>query len=383
MHKKMIHVRNKLIQIEEFLKNSENAALISVIEPEIADSWDEIYKAQCNDCYWHGMFGGVYLQFLRFSVYTHLINAEKKIDEMNATIFALKDPYLSVIPVDFNKDSKIDILIESTNINAYVDPSEGGTLFELDFKPKSYNLLNTLTRWHEAYHDKKKLHDNEFMIDRYRRSMLRMRFLHSDVTLDQLEADTYYEFGDFINGEFEVKRSEKETQTAIIELEMDGSVKDPDTDDRLPCTINKTIMVEENNILVKIDGNFKTKITAALGRILDNIYIAVDLPFFFNGDTNKFKWESTEIICETELEKDLLNVFQYVGSDFKAYDETYDLTVEMRFSSTSDEIKIYKFPINAFVHTDDGYRTIYQGINVTPRFKLSESFEIEIQLKID
>ena len=55
-------------------------------QPNIDDAWDEIYKAQCNDCYWHGMFGGVYLHFLRFSVYTHLINAEKIIDQLKSAI---------------------------------------------------------------------------------------------------------------------------------------------------------------------------------------------------------------------------------------------------------------------------------------------------------
>ena len=53
------------------------------------------------------------------------------------------------------------IIIESDLINLYIDPDDGGTIFELDYKPKSYNLLNTLTRWPEAYHDKEKIESNE------------------------------------------------------------------------------------------------------------------------------------------------------------------------------------------------------------------------------
>src|SRR4030043_779948 len=37
----------------------------------------ELYKAQCNDPYWHGVFGGLYLPHLRESAYRHLIGAEK------------------------------------------------------------------------------------------------------------------------------------------------------------------------------------------------------------------------------------------------------------------------------------------------------------------
>ncbi|HEA70655.1 MAG TPA: DUF1925 domain-containing protein, partial [archaeon] len=73
MHKKMLYVRNKLMYTEETLIKVEDENLISVILSKINEAWDEIYKSQCNDCYWHGMFGGIYLQFLRFSVYTHLI----------------------------------------------------------------------------------------------------------------------------------------------------------------------------------------------------------------------------------------------------------------------------------------------------------------------
>jgi alpha-amylase len=383
MHKKMIHVRNMLIEIEDHHELDESEELYKNMKVLIDRAWDEIYKAQCNDCYWHGMFGGVYLQFLRFSVYTHLINAENIMDEMSGIIWDSEDSYIHIVSMDFNKDSSIDVIIQSNLLNAYINPSDGGTIFELDFKPKSYNLLNTLTRWHEAYHDKDKLQDGDIMIDRYRRSMLRMRFFHNDVSLEQLEADTYYEFGDFVDGEFTVKRSEKEEQTAIIEMERVGSIKDPDTNDLIPCTINKTILVEDNKILVQIKGNFDTENADVLDRIIKNINVAVDVPFFFNGDTTKFTWECGGFISEKIKEEGILDPFKYKGSDFKAYDDTYDLKFEIMLSSTSEEISIYKFPIIAFVHTDEGYKRIYQGINVTPRFNLAKSFEIEIELKVD
>ncbi len=385
MHKKMLHVRDMLIDIDNLLDEEilEGERLYDKIKGKIDEAWDEIYKAQCNDCYWHGMFGGVYLQFLRFSVYTHLINAEKLIDEMSAIIWGSEGPYITVTQLDFNKDSKMDVLIESNTLNAYINPSDGGTLFELDYKPKSYNLLNTLTRWHEAYHDKEKIQKEKFMNDRYRRSMLRVRFFHEDVTLEKIEADTYYEFGDFIDGDFIVKKTKKEEKTAIIEMEKIGSIKDPKSDDRVPCTINKKILVEGNNVLIQIKGNFNTENADALNRILKEIYVAVDLPFFFNGDTDKFKWECGGFMSEQIKEQGILEPFKYKGSDFKAYDDTYDLKFEIMLSSSSAEIIIYKFPIIAFAYTDEGYKMIYQGINVSPRFKLDKSFEIEIQLKIN
>ncbi|GAH24606.1 unnamed protein product, partial [marine sediment metagenome] len=193
----------------------------SEIKTKIAEAWEEIYKAQCNDSYWHGLFGGVYLQFLRFSVYAHLINAENIIDSLNSEFYSIANKYISITPIDFNKDSKMDVIIESNILNLYINPSDGGTIFELDYKPKSYNLLNTLTRWPEAYHDNEddEIDKDEVMVDRYKKSMLRIRFFQNDISIEQLETDQYYEFGTFTDGEFKVIRNEKDGKSAILELE--------------------------------------------------------------------------------------------------------------------------------------------------------------------
>jgi len=252
MHKKMLHVRNTLISVEENLLKIKDENLISKILEKVNEAWDEIYKAQCNDCYWHGLFGGVYLQFLRFSVYTHLINAEKILDEINSLINPDLKSYVYITPLDFNKDSQTDYIIESNLINLYINPNDGGTVFEFDYKPKSYNLLNTLTRWPEAYHESKKLETKEVLVDRFKRNMLRLRFLHDDVTLEQLQADDYYEFGDFVDKDFRITSSEKEGTMAIIEMERIGNVKDTESDEKNPVRITKDTYVENNEIEVII-----------------------------------------------------------------------------------------------------------------------------------
>jgi hypothetical protein len=192
----------------------------------------------------------------------------------------------------------MDVIIESDILNLYINPSDGGTIFELDYKPKSYNLLNTLTRWPEAYHDDDEIDKDEVMVDRYKKSMLRMRFFQNDISLQQLETDQYSEFGTFTDGEFKVIRNEKDGKSAILELEHLGTVKDPESDERYPCTLIKKIVVEENQIDISIKGFFK-KFTGkehVLKRIIDNLCLGVDLPFFFNGDPNKFLWESNQVI---------------------------------------------------------------------------------------
>ncbi|MFX0140130.1 MAG: alpha-amylase/4-alpha-glucanotransferase domain-containing protein, partial [Candidatus Hodarchaeota archaeon] len=330
MHKKMLYVRRKLIEIEDQL----NQAELKKYQSKIDEAWDEIYKAQCNDSYWHGLFGGVYLQFLRFSVYTHLINAEKIIDQLNSEIAKLPHKYISILPVDFNKDSKMDLIIESDILNLYINPSDGGTIFELDFKPKSYNILNTLTRWPEAYHESDKIEKEELMVDRFKRSMLRVRFLDDDVTLEQIEQDNYNEFGTFIDSEFKITRNEKNGKSAILVLECMGKINFDDSEEVYPCIIKKEIKVEDNKMKIILKGNLDKIVgkEELLARILDKLKIGIDIPFFFNGDPNKFTWESNQVLFANDNHNELLAPFEYAGHHFKAHDESYNLYFECEIS---------------------------------------------------
>jgi len=388
MHKKMLYVREKLINIESKLKESKSKTSTAKYQLRISNAWDEIYKAQCNDSYWHGLFGGVYLQFLRFSVYTHLINAEKIIDGLNADLHSIENKYISILPIDFNKDSRMDLIIESNIINLYINPFDGGTVFELDYKPKSYNLLNTMTRWPEAYHDSRKINKDEVMTDRFRRSLGRIRIFRGDISLKEIESDQFFDFGTFCNGEYSIKKNVKEGRRAIVELEHMGSIRDPDTDQQYPCTIIKKILVEET----QLELSFKTKFGVSpekknsLTNILEKLNMAIDIPFFFNGDPNKFQWESNQVYFVQKKENQLQKPYEYEGYHFKAYDESYDLYFEFEINSQLkadlDTVKIYKFPIVAYAYTDGGYKKIYQGINVLPQFKLKKDFEIKLKLNI-
>ncbi|MHA1239468.1 MAG: alpha-amylase/4-alpha-glucanotransferase domain-containing protein [Promethearchaeota archaeon] len=388
MHKKMLHVRDKLILVEKNLDNLVLQGNGNEANKLIKEAWTEIYKSQCNDCYWHGLFGGVYLQFLRFSVYTHLINSEIIIDNINTKFLSLENKYISVIPLDFNKDSRMDILIESDLLNIYINPSDGGTIFEIDYKPKSYNLLNTGTRWPEAYHNDADIEKTEIMIDRFKRNMFRLRFFHKDTSLHLLETDRYEEYATFVDGIFDVIRSEKDGKTAIIELEMNGHIKVPNSDESYPCNICKSIVVEESQVLLKVKCKFEEILgkEGLLKNILDDLYMGLDLPFFFNGDTTKFQWSSNNNLFLEKNVNPLLKPFEFTGQYFKAYDESYDLNLEYSLNdvsiATNDSKKIYKFPIIAYLFTDEGYNEKYQGINLTPQFKLKKEFEIIIKIKI-
>ena len=126
---------------------------------------DHLYQSQCNDSYWHGVFGGLYLPHLRSAVYEHLIQAEFLADTVcrsgvrgqrsgKSKKTDRQPSWLEIEGGDFDRDGNEEVMLNSELMNLFIDPAEGGRITELDWKPRSFNLTNTLTRRHEGYHDK-------------------------------------------------------------------------------------------------------------------------------------------------------------------------------------------------------------------------------------
>ena len=139
IHKKMIRLSERTHALERKGKNVDKIL-------------DKVWAAQCNDAYWHGIFGGLYLPNLRYPVYKNLIQAEAELDKLE------RKKKLSVVREDFDRDGSEEILVESKVIDTYFKPEEGGALFELDYKPIPFNLLDILSRRPEGYHKKLKRH---------------------------------------------------------------------------------------------------------------------------------------------------------------------------------------------------------------------------------
>ncbi len=100
--------------------------------------YDDLLASQCNDTYWHGVFGGIYLPHLRHSAYTHLLRAEEHLFD-------------DVCPV-VTGDSRVTN-IRNKNISIYFD-TRTGAITEIDFLPKRFNVMNYINRHKEAYHRK-------------------------------------------------------------------------------------------------------------------------------------------------------------------------------------------------------------------------------------
>ncbi len=152
MHKKILYVRSKLVKAGRL--------------PH--EAWISYLLGQCNDAFWHGLFGGIYLIHLRQAIYENLIRAERVAEE-HIDYYSSRDRIVKII--DFDYDGKKEIIYETPHLNAYFKPSDGGTLFELDVKDEGieHNLQDTMTRYHEPY-----IAGTGFNPDWYRRVSLRI-----------------------------------------------------------------------------------------------------------------------------------------------------------------------------------------------------------------
>jgi alpha-amylase len=99
--------------------------------------------AQCNDVYWHGVFGGLYLRHLRDTVWQKMAEAEAHLREGEG---------LACEQLDLDLDGNQELWIHSAHFSALVAPARGGSLEELTLFTEGVNLANALTRRREAYH---------------------------------------------------------------------------------------------------------------------------------------------------------------------------------------------------------------------------------------
>ena len=103
---------------------------------------DNIWRAQCNCAYWHGVFGGLYLPHLRHGIYQNLIAADKQVSKILPS-------FTDTFDIDNDGFEEVDLFSDKIKIIA---SSKGGCIREFDILSKDFNILNTMHQEAESYH---------------------------------------------------------------------------------------------------------------------------------------------------------------------------------------------------------------------------------------
>jgi alpha-amylase len=417
MHKKMLLVSAKIKemvrQAHHVIKASHKEKIKKAKELVLSQAKDELWKGQCNCPYWHGVFGGLYLPHLRSAIYKHLIQAEKTVDELapHHTVPGLAHPtgstgslqaknWMDHQVLDFDKDGQNELLIHTPIFGLYFSLASGGSLFELDFKPKSVNLLDTLTRREEGYHKKlwelkeksesqegdqvASIHDliltkeegleKYLTYDWYRRGSLIDHFLGEHTKLEDFSRCEYPEQGDFVNQPY-LHKIEKAKGGLTITLYRDGYVWIDEK--RAPITVAKRILLRtdssELDISYLIINNYTQRVSLWFG-------VEFNFAMFSGDDQKRFYY-----VKGHEIEsKKLVSVGNAgVSSDFGITDQHSKLDINFKLDQPC---QIWRFPIYTVSLSEEGFEKVYQSSVLFPNWKLSldpqKTWEVKILNKI-
>ena len=141
------HWRNFLVKYSESNRMHKKMQALSALcrrKGNPPEARRAIGRAQCNDAYWHGVFGGLYLPHLRDAIWRELALAEGELRQGKGLAWEV---------VDFDCDGHQEIWIHSENFSAILSPARGAAIEEYTVFAAGINFANTLTRRREAYHD--------------------------------------------------------------------------------------------------------------------------------------------------------------------------------------------------------------------------------------
>lgn len=188
------HWRNFLVKYSESNRMHKKMMALSALARRHGDPpavRRAIGRAQCNDAYWHGVFGGLYLPHLRDAVWRNLAEAEAALRQGEGLAYDV---------LDLDGDGDEEVWIHSPAFSALVSPARGGAVEEYTIFRDGVNYANALTRRREAYHDLALDHAGEHPVaedggpalDQDDRALFVDRLLPGGVSLEDYAGGSYW-----------------------------------------------------------------------------------------------------------------------------------------------------------------------------------------------
>ncbi len=244
MHKRMLGLSERLHALPE--------------EKRTLEMFDELYIAQANDAYWHGLFGGLYLPHLRRAVYGAIVKLESLLDMVL--------PRAACMCTDADSDGHDEVFLHNEMLQAIVKLDGSASISELDSYQLHHNFGDTLRRQLEHYFRKiessqtTQPHEGSGIVSAHDR----VAFKH-DITADDLMADSHAQtlFRDSLlldDEEIELAYELVETNTEGILFRTEFGGK----------TIQKRISLNANCLCVSytfdstLPGSFLTRVALAM-----------------------------------------------------------------------------------------------------------------------
>ena len=330
-------------------------------------------RAQCNDAYWHGIFGGLYAPHLRTELWRELIRAETIADGLQHGA----KPYQTMTRLDFDADGREEIEITSPAFAALVKPSDGGTVEVLDFRPSAVTLINSLQRRVEAYHTRltnaaqfaakvASIHDQtvakepglekHLKYDRWPRNTFRLLLFAPGKTHAEYEALQLAESAPFAGGDYKVEEAAADEIKLSKETPLLQVIAGVDAKSILNAL--KVLRFEDTergfDAGCRIDLALKGAAPADLGPVQFTVglemvvnLLAPNVPdrfIEFAGERKPLEWSGV-----------------VDGPRVRFADEWQDVAVEMEAGGANH---LWISPIATVSESEEGFERVYQGSQI-------------------
>ncbi|MFA5795070.1 MAG: alpha-amylase/4-alpha-glucanotransferase domain-containing protein [Candidatus Brocadiia bacterium] len=354
-----------------YSKMVEVSGQIGQLPPDTAtDARKELYRGQGNCAYWHGVFGGFYLPHLRHAMYQHLIEAEK---------ITSKHHISNIETSDFDYDGFDEVKISDKEINCYIKPACGGTIYEYDIINKGFNPLATLSRRREAYHHKileaqaqnsvntvATIHDlvvsktagleNLLYYDNYLRQSLVDHFLPQSLDLDNFTRCNYSEDGDFVGTEYKFKVNKTEKS---LTLWREGVIKKESK--LIPIRVEKTVSFTGKD---QLSLEIKYTITNQGSEPAPALFACeFNLSMLAGNAFDRYYYDSSRhnigpLITAGKAEHQEL---------FGIKDEYQKIDIALQLDNPTD---FWFFPVQTVSQSEGGFELIYQSSVIMPLWRI-------------
>lgn len=358
MYARMMYVSRRLAEAES----------AGVDAGELAEIRDHLYRGQCNCSYWHGAFGGIYLPHLRNAVYSHLIEADTRLEAATGSTSASVQATVE----DYNFDGLQEVRLSNDSLCAWVSPGRGGRIYELDVRGISHNLLATLQRRPESYHrkvlsgpskagdDVASIHDRvvfkqadldqRLHYDAFARKSLMDHFYDNEATLESVARGEAMERGDFVELPFEAKLR-RGSDRVQVQMRRNGNAWG------IPITLTKAVTL--------VAGSDRLSITYLLENLPpgEPLHFAIEMNFaglpsgaddryFSDGDGNPLGQLGEQ-----------LDLHDATGIGLS--DRWLGIDVSLDIDRPSG---IWAFPIETVSQSEAGFELVHQSVCVQPHW---------------
>jgi alpha-amylase len=385
LHKRVLHLRGKI-------GDTGKDPL-----PKAQDPLHYLHQAQCNDAYWHGVFGGLYLPHLRHALYENLIKAEALCDQK----MHRKNEWVEAERLDFNGDGDEEIILKNPE-TVLLFSSRGGALWEMDDRSKAFNILGTLTRRKEGYHQrlldsyeqgagdetptnktktihqifdsKEKSLDQHLYFDGYRRASYLDHFISEPMDFESFRRCQYQEEGNFIQEPYEIDVRGKGKYQEVLFSRSGGLRKDAGRD---PVKIQKNFSVSPNQKMVEA----AYQITYGGEKRRTNFGIEFNINFLAGDAPDRYY----SIPGRPLEDRKLASIGESADvSEIQLVDEWVGMKVVLK---TDRSCHLWRFPIETVSLSESGFERIFQGSCLLLYWPLelgpAREFRVTVELGIE